>query len=70
MLLVQTSASTQVGVQEMRVQPKMNHEVNEEWISDKTRFAYDLKFHDTLGEVKADEIQAIAGHLKDTESIQ
>ncbi|TEB32920.1 NADH-quinone oxidoreductase [Coprinellus micaceus] len=33
------------GVQVMRVQPKTNDNVNEEWISDKTRYAYDgLKF--------------------------
>lgn len=33
------------GVQVMRVQPKINDEVNEEWISDKTRYAYDgLKY--------------------------
>ncbi|QRW13288.1 NADH-ubiquinone oxidoreductase 78 kDa subunit [Ceratobasidium sp. AG-Ba] len=29
------------GVQVMRIQPKTNDDVNEEWISDKTRFAYD-----------------------------
>ena len=33
------------GVQVMRIQPKTNDDVNEEWISDKTRYAYDdLKF--------------------------
>lgn len=33
------------GVQVMRVQPKINDEVNEEWINDKTRYAYDgLKY--------------------------
>lgn len=33
------------GVQVMRVQPKINDEINEEWISDKTRYANDgLKF--------------------------
>lgn len=33
------------GVQVMRVQPRTNDDVNEEWISDKTRFAYDgLKY--------------------------
>lgn len=33
------------GVQVMRVQPRPNDDVNEEWISDKTRYAYDgLKF--------------------------
>lgn len=29
------------GVQVMRVQPKINDDVNEEWINDKTRYAYD-----------------------------
>ncbi|KAG9081863.1 NADH dehydrogenase (ubiquinone) 78K chain precursor, 5-prime end, partial [Ceratobasidium sp. 370] len=29
------------GVQVMRIQPRTNDDVNEEWISDKTRFAYD-----------------------------
>ncbi|KLO06619.1 NADH-quinone oxidoreductase [Schizopora paradoxa] len=33
------------GVQVMRVQPRTNDNVNEEWISDKTRFSYDgLRF--------------------------
>jgi len=33
------------GVQVMRVQPKINDEINEEWINDKTRYAYDgLKY--------------------------
>ncbi|WWD15773.1 NADH dehydrogenase (quinone), G subunit [Kwoniella shandongensis] len=33
------------GVQVMRVQPKINDEINEEWISDKTRYANDgLKY--------------------------
>jgi NADH dehydrogenase (ubiquinone) Fe-S protein 1 len=33
------------GVQVMRVQPRTNDDVNEEWISDKTRYAYDgLRF--------------------------
>ncbi|KAI8458193.1 NADH-ubiquinone oxidoreductase 78 kDa subunit, mitochondrial [Phakopsora pachyrhizi] len=29
------------GVQVMRIQPRINEDVNEEWISDKTRYAYD-----------------------------
>ncbi|GAA6036527.1 hypothetical protein JCM8097_003548 [Rhodosporidiobolus ruineniae] len=29
------------GVLVMRVEPRLNDEINEEWISDKTRFAYD-----------------------------
>lgn len=33
------------GVQVMRIQPKINDDVNEEWINDKTRYAYDgLKY--------------------------
>ncbi|OCF35366.1 NADH dehydrogenase (quinone), G subunit [Kwoniella heveanensis BCC8398] len=33
------------GVQVMRVQPKINDEINEEWINDKSRYAYDgLKY--------------------------
>ncbi|KAK9728205.1 ndufs1 NADH-ubiquinone oxidoreductase subunit [Basidiobolus ranarum] len=29
------------GVEVMRVMPRLNEDINEEWISDKTRFAYD-----------------------------
>lgn len=86
------------GVRVMRVQPRTNDDVNEEWISDKTRYAYDgLTFQrltaplikqgdrfvaatweealsaiaDGLAKTGAqgDEIQAIAGHLADTESL-
>jgi NADH dehydrogenase (ubiquinone) Fe-S protein 1 len=86
------------GVQVMRIQPRTNDDVNEEWISDKTRYAYDgLRFQrlttplikkgdrfvaasweDALAAVaagfaksgaKGDEIQAVAGHLADTESL-
>ncbi|KAJ8474988.1 hypothetical protein ONZ45_g15762 [Pleurotus djamor] len=86
------------GVQVMRIQPRTNDDVNEEWISDKTRYAYDgLRFQrlttplikqgdrfipasweDALTAVanglaasgaKGDEIQAVAGHLADTESL-
>lgn len=33
------------GIEVMRIQPKINDEINEEWISDKTRYAYDgLKY--------------------------
>ena len=33
------------GVQVMRIQPKINDDINEEWINDKTRYAYDgLKY--------------------------
>jgi len=86
------------GVQVMRIQPRTNDDVNEEWISDKTRYAYDgLKFQrltvplikqgdrfisasweDAMAAIanglassgaKGDEIQAVAGHLADTESL-
>jgi len=86
------------GVSVMRIQPRPNDDVNEEWISDKTRYAYDgLKFQrlttplvkqgdryvsatweEALSAVAAglassgaqgDEIQAVAGHLADTESL-
>jgi len=86
------------GVQVMRIQPRTNDDVNEEWISDKTRYAHDgLRFQrltvplikhgdrfvpasweDALSAIangiissgaQADEIQAIAGHLADTESM-
>ena len=35
-----TSASTRAAREVMRVLPRLNEDVNEEWISDKTRFAY------------------------------
>lgn len=86
------------GVQVMRVQPRPNDEVNEEWISDKTRYSNDgLRFQrltvplikkgdrfvsasweEALAAVSeglartgatGDEVQAIAGHLADTESL-
>lgn len=86
------------GVQVMRIQPKTNDDVNEEWISDKTRYAYDgLKFQrlttplvkqgdrfvvatweEALSAIAGglatsgatgNEIQAVAGHLADTESL-
>ncbi|KAF9237136.1 Ndufs1, NADH-ubiquinone oxidoreductase 75kD subunit (775) [Melanogaster broomeanus] len=86
------------GVQVMRIQPRTNDDVNEEWINDKTRYAYDgLKFQrlttplikdgdrfvpatweEALQKIanglaasgaKNDEIQAVAGHLADTESL-
>ena len=86
------------GTQIMRIQPRVNEDVNEEWINDKTRFAYDgLKFQRlTTPLIRQDErfvpaswrealdfvahglaksgahgheIQAVAGHLADTESL-
>ncbi|PFH46253.1 hypothetical protein AMATHDRAFT_70260 [Amanita thiersii Skay4041] len=86
------------GVRVMRIQPRTNDNVNEEWISDKTRYAYDgLTFQrlttplvrqgerfipatwedaltaiaDGLAKtgVQGDQIQAVAGHLADTESL-
>lgn len=86
------------GVQVMRILPRTNDDVNEEWISDKARYAYDgLRFQrlttplikngdqfvpatweEALTAIsnglaaslaKSNEIQAIAGHLADTESL-
>lgn len=86
------------GLTVMRVQPRPNDDVNEEWISDKTRYAYDgLRFQrlttplvkqgdrfvpasweDALAAVsnglassgaQGDEIQAVVGHLADTEAM-
>ncbi|KAK0499140.1 Ndufs1, NADH-ubiquinone oxidoreductase 75kD subunit (775) [Armillaria luteobubalina] len=86
------------GVQVMRIQPKTNDDVNEEWISDKTRYSYDgLKYQrltvplvkngdrfvptsweDALTSIAnglsasgatENEIQAVVGHLADTESM-
>lgn len=86
------------GVEVMRIQPRTNDDVNEEWINDKTRYAYDgLKFQrlttplikqgdrfvpatweealQTIADglaasgAKDNEIQAVAGHLADTESL-
>jgi NADH dehydrogenase (ubiquinone) Fe-S protein 1 len=82
----------------MRIQPRTNDDVNEEWISDKTRHAQDglrfqrltvpllrqgdrfvpVSWEEALGAVKEglastgakdNEIQAVAGHLADTESL-
>jgi NADH dehydrogenase (ubiquinone) Fe-S protein 1 len=86
------------GVQVMRILPRTNDDVNEEWISDKTRYACDgLRFQrltvplikqgdnfvsatweDALAAIavglansgaQGDQIQAVAGHLADTESM-
>ncbi|TCD65303.1 NADH dehydrogenase (ubiquinone) 78K chain precursor, 5-prime end [Steccherinum ochraceum] len=86
------------GTTVMRVQPRPNDDVNEEWISDKTRYAYDglrsqrlttplikdgdrfvpSSWEDALTAIatglknsgaSGDEIQAVAGHLADTESL-
>ena len=86
------------GIQVMRIQPRTNDDVNEEWISDKTRHAYDgLKYQrlttplikrgdrfvpatweEALAAVseglsnsgaKGHEVQAVAGHFADTESL-
>ncbi|KAF8064860.1 Ndufs1, NADH-ubiquinone oxidoreductase 75kD subunit (775) [Lyophyllum atratum] len=86
------------GVQVMRVLPKMNDDINEEWISDKTRYAYDglrtqrlttplikegdrfvpASWEEALSAIavglatsgaEGDEIQAVAGHLADTEAL-
>ncbi|KAK2462544.1 hypothetical protein APHAL10511_005514 [Amanita phalloides] len=86
------------GVRVMRIQPRTNDDVNEEWINDKTRYAYDgltfqrlttplvkdgnrfvaATWEDALSAIanglnrsgaQGDEIQAIAGHHADTESL-
>jgi NADH dehydrogenase (ubiquinone) Fe-S protein 1 len=86
------------GIQVMRIQPRTNDDVNEEWISDKTRYAYDglksqrltvplikrgdrfvgASWEEALSAIatglansgaQGNEIQAIAGHLADTESL-
>lgn len=86
------------GLLVMRIQPRLNDDINEEWISDKTRFAYDglktqrlttplvregdrfvpASWPQALAAIKAglessgaqgNEIQAIAGHLADAESL-
>lgn len=86
------------SVQVMRIQPKTNDDVNEEWLNDKTRYAFDgLKYQrltaplvregdrfvpasweDALHRIaeglrstgaQGDEIQVVAGHLADTESL-
>ncbi|KDE05693.1 NADH-ubiquinone oxidoreductase 78 kDa subunit [Microbotryum lychnidis-dioicae p1A1 Lamole] len=86
------------GLLVMRIQPRLNDHINEEWISDKTRFAVDgLKaqrlttplvregdrfvpatWPEAFKAIKAglaktgangNEIQAIAGHLADSESL-
>ena len=61
----------------MRILPRPNEAVNEEWISDKTRFAYDglgrqrldrpyVRRDGKLEEASWDEaFAAIAGHLED-----
>ncbi|GLB39536.1 putative complex I 75 kDa subunit family protein [Lyophyllum shimeji] len=86
------------GVVVMRVLPRTNDDVNEEWINDKTRYAYDglrtqrlthplikrgdrfvsATWEEALAAIadglaasraEGDEIQAVAGHLADTESL-
>ncbi|GAB1520237.1 ndufs1 NADH-ubiquinone oxidoreductase subunit [Rhizoctonia solani] len=86
------------GYQVMRIQPRTNDDVNEEWISDKTRYAYDglrtqrlttplirqgdrfvsASWEEALHTIadglktsgaQADEIQAVAGALADTEAL-
>jgi NADH dehydrogenase (ubiquinone) Fe-S protein 1 len=86
------------GYQVMRIQPRTNDDVNEEWISDKTRYAYDglrtqrlttplirqddrfvsATWEEALHTIadglktsgaRADEIQAVAGALADTEAL-
>jgi len=86
------------GVQVMRILPKTNDDINEEWISDKTRYVYDglrtqrlttplvkegdrfvpASWEEALTRIanglaasgaQGDEIQAVSGHLADTEAM-
>ncbi|GAA6007247.1 hypothetical protein JCM10207_001558 [Rhodosporidiobolus poonsookiae] len=86
------------GLLVMRIEPRLNDNINEEWISDKTRFAYDglktqrlntplvrvgdrfqaatwpqaleaIKSGLASSGAKGDEIQAVAGHFADAESL-
>lgn len=86
------------GTKVMHVQPRVNDDVNEEWINDKTRHAYDGLSYQRLttplvrsgdgykptswgnaltliadglakSGARGNEIQAMAGHLADTESL-
>ncbi|KAF2861254.1 NADH-quinone oxidoreductase [Piedraia hortae CBS 480.64] len=86
------------GMQVLRVLPRLNDDVNEEWINDKSRFACDGlntqrlttplirqggQFHPATWEQvlveigskfkeiapKGDEVQFVAGHLVDTETL-
>uniref|UniRef100_A0A672IDX3 NADH-ubiquinone oxidoreductase 75 kDa subunit, mitochondrial n=1 Tax=Salarias fasciatus TaxID=181472 RepID=A0A672IDX3_SALFA len=71
------------GGEVMRVMPRLNEDVNEEWISDKTRFAYDgLKRqrltqpmvkdesgHVFLFSVQGNDVAAIAGGMADAEAL-
>lgn len=64
------------GIEIMRILPRLNEEINEEWISDKTRFCYDglkyqrldkpyVKHGDKLKEASFDEaFEAIATKIK------
>lgn len=64
------------GIEVMRILPRLNEEINEEWISDKTRFCYDglkyqrldkpyVKHGDKLREATFDEaFEAIAEKVK------
>jgi NADH-quinone oxidoreductase subunit G len=70
------------GLEIMRILPRLNEEINEEWISDKTRFCYDGLKHQRLdqayikedGKFKAVNIyeayQFIAQNLKDLKGNQ
>ena len=45
MPLVVTFCIDSRGIEVLRILPRLNEEINEEWISDKTRFCYDgLKY--------------------------
>eukprot|EP00064_Thunnus_orientalis_P008173 superscaffoldBa00000955_g8196 len=65
------------GGEVMRVMPRLNEDVNEEWISDKTRFAYDGLKRQRLTQplvkddsgVQGNEVAAIAGGMADAEAL-
>ncbi|KAJ4289777.1 ndufs1 NADH-ubiquinone oxidoreductase subunit [Kalmusia sp. IMI 367209] len=56
------------GTQVMRILPRLNDDINEEWINDKTRFACDALSTQRL-HPKGNEFKAITGHLVETETL-
>uniref|UniRef100_A0A8C2QR70 NADH-ubiquinone oxidoreductase 75 kDa subunit, mitochondrial n=1 Tax=Capra hircus TaxID=9925 RepID=A0A8C2QR70_CAPHI len=65
--------STRTG-EVMRILPRMHEDINEEWISDKTRFAYDGLKRQRLTEpmlqsCQGNDVAAVAGGLVDAEAL-
>jgi NADH-quinone oxidoreductase subunit G len=70
---------TRANAEVMRILPRLNEEINEDWISDKTRFAYDglkrqrldrpyIRKNGKLAEASWDEaLQLVGAKLKETE---